>query len=157
MAATSEIPEADVQSLFNHDLPHHNIIAKKSHVSAGLTFTTTNNLPSNVSTCRQSIIDNNDSDDTFPINITTPIPPDLSHIVSISKCKASSAQDDIKLTKKSHTSEQGTKISHIAGLNKQSKIYSYGGNLCKAHSHSDDLDDDYVPPGKQGKGKCWTE
>jgi hypothetical protein len=41
---------------------------------------------------------------------------------------------------------------HIVGLNKRSKSRSHGGNLHRARSHLED-DDNYVPPGKQGKGK----
>jgi hypothetical protein len=39
------------------------------------------------------------------------------------------------------------------GLNKQSETHSYKSNSRKVHSHPDDSDEDYVPPGKQGKGK----
>jgi hypothetical protein len=154
IAATSEIPEGDVQLPSCHDLPHCNVISQKSCASAALTSTATNDLPTNVSTLTQGIIDNHNNDGTFPIDVAAPsiVTTGLSCVDSNPKRKASSTQDDTKSTKKSCTSEQGKKTSHIAGLSKRSKSCSHGGNSHRARSCLED-DDNYVPPGKQSKGK----
>ncbi|KAG1845004.1 hypothetical protein F4604DRAFT_1688913 [Suillus subluteus] len=154
VAATSEVPEGDVQPPSHHDLPHRDVISQKSRASAALTSTATDDLPTNVSTLTQSIVDNNDNDGIFPVDVAAPstVAPGPSRVDSNPKRKASSTQDDTKLTKKSRTSERGKKTSRIAGLSKRSKSRSHGGNSRKARSHPEG-DDDYVPPGKQGKGK----
>lgn len=154
VAATSEVPEGDVQPPSRHDLPHRDVISQKSRASAALTSTATDDLPTNVSTLTQGIVDNNDDDGTFPVDVAAPsiVASGPSRVVSNPKRKASSTQDDTKFTKKSRTSERGKKPSLVAGLSKRSKSRSHGGNSRKAHSRPED-DDDYVPLGKQGKGK----
>jgi hypothetical protein len=146
VAATSEIPEGDVQPPSHYDLPHRDVISQMSRASAALTSAGTDDLPTNASTYRQGTVDNdNNSDATFPIDVAAPSAPGPSRAVSIPKRKASSAQDDIKPAKKSRTSERSKKTSRVAGLTK-----SRGGNSRKSRSHPED---DYVPPEKQGKRK----
>jgi hypothetical protein len=154
VAATSEIPEGDVQLPSCHDLPHRDVISQKSRASAALTSTATDDLPTNVSTLTQGIVDNHDDDGTFPIDVAAPsiVATGSSRVDSNPKRKASSTQDDTKSTKKSRTSERGKKTSRVAGLSKRSKSRSHGGNSRRARSRLED-DDDYVPPGKQSKGK----
>ncbi|KAG1765278.1 hypothetical protein EV702DRAFT_1051080 [Suillus placidus] len=156
VAATSEVPEGDVQPPSHHDLPHRDIISQRSRARAALTSTATDDLLTNVSTLTQGIVDNNDNDGISPVAVPPPstVIPGPSHVVSNPKRKGSSTQDDTKLTKKSRTSERSKKTSRLAGPSKQNKTHSHGGtgNSRKTRSHPED-DGDYVPPGKQGKGK----
>lgn len=146
VAATSEIPEGDVQPPSHYDLPNRDIISQMTHASAALTSAATDDLPTNASTYRQgSVDDNNNSDATFPVDVAAPSAPGPSRAVSIPKRKASSAQDEVKPAKKSRTNERGKKTSRVAGLSK-----SRGGNSRKPRSHPED---DYAPPGNLGKRK----
>ncbi|KAG2064235.1 hypothetical protein BDR04DRAFT_1162784 [Suillus decipiens] len=148
VAATSEVPESDVQPPSHYDLPHRDIISQRSRARAALTSTAADDLLTNVSNPTQCSNDDNAS----PVAVAGPstVIPGPSH-VNHPKRKVSSTQEDSKPTKKSRTSERSKKTSRTAGPSKQNKSQSRG-NSRKGRSRLED-DDDYVPLGRQGKGK----